>query len=206
MTTLYHKTERKLVDSFSRVSSAVNLSVVRLGDDHLSSLILEEISLLLVDLIYYLKDTTQTRLGSLNLRANSLIRTMEILYHSNKIHELDYLTIETAILTFIKLILDHKRAHFITASSPKLKTKAVDNFTSRFFLNTKGETLNPVKKELLEFITTRKEVLNIDIFNRMSNLTKRSVKRHLSELINNGYVYRQSQGKRVFYGIKEGNE
>ena len=56
-------------------------------------------------------------------------------------------------------------------------------------------------KEIKEFVVSRGQVRNTDVFAEFSGITKRTLKRKLSELIRAGVIKRLAQGKKVFYGV-----
>lgn len=59
--------------------------------------------------------------------------------------------------------------------------------------------LNGVHKQILDMIKGRDRVLNTDVFTHFPGISRRTLKRRLSEMIQTHSITRHSEGKRVYY-------
>jgi len=63
--------------------------------------------------------------------------------------------------------------------------------------------LNDTKREILKHMERQgKSVLNKELFDKFSNISKRNIKRNMKELIDDDLVSRKAEGKKVYYRLK----
>lgn len=219
MSTLPLKTEKELMASFFKAVMRVSQISAKLNDDFLSCSIEEELNLVFTDFVYVINSPTVPGFMNLVQRTNGLLQSLGTLHHLNKVSTLDLLNGERELLILKKVLSSVKSLEgFRVKTEKKIVKSAEAKFLERALAVQESPVdkskvspraklsqpakMNPIKKQLLEYITSKREVLNLEIFDRMPNLTRRSIKRHLSELISGGYVHRQSEGKKVYYRIK----
>jgi predicted HTH transcriptional regulator len=59
--------------------------------------------------------------------------------------------------------------------------------------------LDQTHKEILGFVKTKERVQNLEVFNQFAHISRRTMKRKLSELIKANAIKRFTDGKKVFY-------
>ncbi|MEX2053267.1 MAG: hypothetical protein WD898_03520 [Candidatus Paceibacterota bacterium] len=65
--------------------------------------------------------------------------------------------------------------------------------------------LSPVHMQIASFIRQSDRIRNLDVFKKFSTISKRTMKRKLSELIQAGSIKRTIEGKKVFYSPAQAN-
>lgn len=141
--------------------------------------------------INFLK-TESAKPQEISFQLANIATTLSIFSHLKKISISDTLTIERDILIFKKSLLSFELI-------PHRKKSIVINKADYISAPRNNSNINITQKRILGFIESGNEVLNIEIFNHFKDISKRTLKRHLSQLITGGYINRKSQGKKVYY-------
>ena len=143
--------------------------------------------------ISYTKDRTNINLLRLDSQVVSILDIFQIFFHGNNGVLVELLELERDVLVFRKLILSLKQ---VNTKKEKIVTvnRRYDNSNK-----TKADSINPTKDKIVSFINKEGEALNLDVFSHFNDISKRTLKRHLSELISEGHIHRESQGKKVYY-------
>ena len=194
------KNDNELAELFLEVLVFVKLPACKIRDVYFTELLSSELRILFFHFLSYLKAPSPKTSQELYSKLDNLIQVAEILHHAGEVNKIDLLHMLKSLLLFKGRMLESKKLLQLADSPAKLKNEAVDQVISvPKQVIPKYAKLNPIKKDLLGIIKNKKEVLNLDLFALMPSLSKRSIKRHLSELIHSGYVSRKSQGKKVYY-------
>lgn len=196
--------DKILANLFLEVLVSVKLVAHKISDGYFVELLSGQLAELFSNFLECLKAPSKKTTEELSLKTDDLVQMLETLHHAGEISKLDFLQALKPTLSFKASVITFK--DYLRQVDPllKFKTETVDKFISvPKQAIPKVANLNPIKKDLLGIIKSKKEVLNLDLFALMPNLTKRSIKRHLSELIHGGYVSRKSFGKKVYYTTKD---
>ena len=125
-----------------------------------------------------------------------LIFLLDIIKYLGFSNAINPLLLEKNLLSLELLILDFKNQKIMDASSRKpayptlQKTKKEKTIIPVF---------NKIRNEIASFISSREKVQNTEVFEQFSYITRRTLKRKLSELVNASSVKRLILGKKVFY-------
>ena len=122
----------------------------------------------------------------------NLQNILSILSYFKKISQLQFLTAERDSMLFRKLMSEYKESKRIEKVSASHSASAIISLQD-------ANQLNQLKKKIVNFIHREGETLNLDVFGQFNTVSRRTLKRHLSDLIGLGYIDREAQGKKVYY-------
>ena len=219
------KLSRGLVEIFGRCSRLLNKIALGAGDDFFSQLCIKEADKLLSEFIFFLRKEGKVRnryVGQndifqhknvakypqivqhktyvaqsgrqLIFRIKNILNLLNILKHLGLAKPPTSLLLERDLLLLELSVLDISRPAAVSSgkagkpASPKIKKAA--NPLPRL-----GQT----HKEVLEFVKSKEQVQNSEVFSRFSHIGRRTMKRKLSELIKANAIKRFTEGRKVFY-------
>lgn len=177
-----------LLSDFFLISSKVAIGS---GDDFLLETTNDNSKKLIGDFISFYQRPQTTPLHKLIFRVENIVTTFLIFCHLKKIARTEFLELEKKSLE-LKLSLMSLKSKIIESQTAKNDPDPEDDAK-------KLSTKNGVKEQILDFIGGRGEVVNIEVFNRFGHFSRRTIKRHLSDLINSGLILRRAAGKKVTY-------
>lgn len=183
--------KKDLTSQFSQLFLTISSNTNTLRqDDFWSNNLSKKLAALIQAFLDFLEHQPQAG-KFLFLELNSLQDLFSMMVHLKIIQPLSFATIEKEVLVFKKYILGSQE------SNPKKSIVNIKEVSGSISYN--RPVLNPLKKRILGFINKEGEILNLEVFGQFKEVSKRTLKRHLSDLINMGYIDRESQGKKVFY-------
>lgn len=177
-----------LLSDFFLISSKVAIDS---GDNFLLETTNDNSKKLIGDFISFYQRPQSTPLNKLIFRVENIVTTFLIFCHLKKIERTEFLELEKKSLE-LKLSLMSFKGKIIEDQTAKNELSSENNVK-------KLSTKNGVKEQILDFIGDRGEVVNMEVFNQFGNFSRRTIKRHLSDLINSGLILRQAAGKKVTY-------
>lgn len=135
--------------------------------------------------------------SELIFQIKNVLKLLDILNHLGFTKPTIPLLLERDLLLLELAILNSRQEERLGGKKGEQNFKPEKNqITSRSLPDFLGQT----HKEIIQFITSRKRVQNIEIFSKFSGIAKkRTLKRKLSELIKAGVIKRTINGKKVFY-------
>lgn len=183
----------RLIAEFIDLLSGLSLVILSSHDSFLIQTLNRQLQSFFTYFITYLQNKDNDRSKALLFQLANLETTLSILFYLKKIDSLGYLESERKLLAFKKSLLE---LNIVATSKSNTRVTPIE-----FFRPSRKTTtlLNPTKKRILGFISETGETLNSDVFDYFKDISKRTLKRHLSDLIGTGYLNRQSQGKKVYY-------
>jgi len=134
---------------------------------------------------------------NLTFEIKNLLNLILILKHFGLADSVTPLLLERDLLLAESIILDRVEMFKIYKKPEGVALKKVRIESTVMPVSNVSET----HKEIKEFVVSRGQVRNTDVFAEFSGITKRTLKRKLSELIRAGVIKRLAQGKKVFYGV-----
>ncbi len=184
---------RRLIPEFIELFSGLSAVIQSSNDNFLVQTLNQQLQNFFDGFINYLQGKDGDRSKVLLFQVANLETTLSILFHLRKVDSLRYLEAEHKLLVFKKSFLE---SYAIAPSKNSPRVTSVEFFRPP----RKGTALlNPTKKRILGFISETGETLNSDLFDYFKDISRRTLKRHLSDLIGTGYLHREAQGKKVYY-------
>lgn len=200
---------------FARAYRLLAGLVVRIKDKFFSDLLAYEADKLLAEYVKLLKYQAGERQSAdgaapnhvaqcsqtLTARIKVLLNLIAILKYLNHINLttslflerelllLESITLDSALIKLAPRVIGRRR---VSANGVGLKT--IKRRQRKF-------RITRTHRKIIDLLNGKGTVPNLDIFNGLSNITKRSLKRNFSRLIKEGIVKRQISGKKVFYSL-----
>ncbi len=207
------KSGRGIVEIFGRCSRGLNRIALDTKDGFFSQLCAKESDKLLSEFIFFLKkagegqkrriakpaDITrgyhvaQYRLPLIS-RIKSISKLLEILKHLGLTKAPTSLLLERDLLSLELSVLNAYRPTAVSSGK-----------TGKPASPSPGKTPHPLPhlgqahKEVAEFIKSKEQVQNSEVFAQFAHISRRTMKRKLSELIKASAIKRLAKGKKVFY-------
>ena len=181
-----------LIREFSKLFISISSIPLNPEDNFLVLILHKQLAAVFQSFIKFLEEKDNFVSHGLELELNSLTTTLLIFFYFKKIPRLQFLKLKRDLLTLQRSLLNFKE-------TPRKKEKSVISQTVTFNEPKNQKGLNQFKKKILRFINNEGETLNSDVFNQFKDTSRRTLKRHLSELMSMGYIDRDSRGKKVYY-------
>ena len=179
----------QLISDFTKLFSS--LKSVQTEDQFLLKTLDQQLQRLLKNFIYFNISSQDQQRQSILFQLANVSTTLSIFRQLDKITNLTYMKAERDILLFRRSLSKFKpltkKTTNVVIHQPLFKSRKITN------------SFNPTKKKILGFINKDSDTLNSDVFSHFKDLSKRTLKRHLSDLIEMGYIQRESEGKKVYY-------
>lgn len=192
----------------SRLLSGISLKI---GDSFFSELFKKESDKLLAEFVTFLKiegEAGIARSGKIAQYENRVAQycrqqlTFQIKNILNLLNILKYLNLTEPVSPLLLeknlLLLELSVLNSSADRSPELKVGGIIPETSKK-QNKIRSGLSETHDRILELIETGGKVQNSEIFGRLPEISKRTLKRKLSELIKSSAITRHTEGKKVFY-------
>ncbi len=129
------------------------------------------------------------------LQIKNILSFLNILKHLKFAEPIPCLLLERNLLYLESSILDFKKRP-ITAAPKVVAGKQFSHKTVNKIIPKK---LGAIHNEIASFLGGRGRVQNTEVFIKFAYITRRTLKRKLSELIDAGTIKRLTLGKKVFY-------
>lgn len=186
-------TRQRLIPEFIELFSDLSLVILSSDDRFLIQTLNQQLRSFFGHFLNYLQTKDTNRSKDFMFQLANLETILSILFYLKKVDILGYLESERKLLTFKKSLLEFT---VITPGRNSTRVTPVELFRPPQKV---AVALNQTKKRILGFISDTGETLNSDIFDYFKDVSRRTLKRHLSDLIGTGYIHRESQGKKVYY-------
>jgi hypothetical protein len=205
------KLKRGIVEIFGRCSRLLNRIALNAEDGFFSQLCIKESDKLLSAFIFFLREEgdrsvvrrpqivqREHRVAQYRLRLISQIKSalklLEILKHLGLAKLPTSLLLEKDLLLLELAVLNTSRPAAVSSGGtgkpvmpkPRKKLRPLPR-------------LDQTHKEILGFVKTKERVQNLEVFNQFAHISRRTMKRKLSELIKANAIKRFTDGKKVFY-------
>lgn len=222
------KAKREIVEIFGRCSRLLNKIALNAGDNFFSRLCAEESDKLLSAFIFFLKGEENVRHVAQNdilqhgdvakypqivqhkiyvaqsgkqliSQIKNIFNLLDILKHlgltklpTSLLLERDLLLLELAILDICRPVArpSNKAEEPIVRKEMKTGPRPSPKPTPK---------LNQAHREILEFIKSRERTQNLEVFGRFGHISRRTIKKKLSDLVKTNTIKRFAAGKKVFY-------
>ncbi len=190
-----------MVPIFASCSRLLSSVAQNLGDKFFFDLCEKESDKLLSEFIRFLKFSEGDRAdvaqcaSTLILQIKNIINLLSIFNHLGITKPPTSLALERDLLRLWLSVLDSGGAGLINQRVPmRVGSKEIKKVKPRHKF-----VLSPKHKEILELIKNNEMVQNLEIFGKFADISKRTIKRKLSELIKSNNIKRKTDGKKVFY-------
>jgi len=197
------KSRREMVEIFGRCSRELNKVALNAKDGFFSRLCAEKSDKLLSEFIFFLKEwgnkNTQhdTRVAQCGLglifQIKSTLNLLEILKHLGLAKPPTSLLLEKNLLLLELSVFDTLQPE------PVLSGKAREPILPKPRKKPRPGPLGQTHKVIAEFIKARGQVQNTEIFGQFGRISRRTLKRKLSDLIRANSIKRITNGKKVSY-------
>ncbi|MEK7151188.1 MAG: hypothetical protein AAB784_00535 [Patescibacteria group bacterium] len=190
-----------LVTIFARTFRLLNKLSADLNNDFLVKLLDRESENLFLRYIKFLKFKGSASGSSYVVQCSTEL-IFQIKNILNIVYILKYTKPDTPLLLERNLLLleltilnfsNKKNTIKLNSHSHKIELRQNKSKSSSY-------SLSQDHKQIIEFVLLNKRVQNIEVFGKFSGVSKRTLKRKLSELIQMNLIKRFSEGKKVFYG------
>jgi len=189
--------KHSLINSFVKLCSLIYFSSFKINDnDHLlSQNITQQLVTINIDFLDFLDNLNTNSVTCLRGGLGNLVGVISIAKDLKKIKMESATWLERELLIFEKAVIDYYHKNLV-----------VDRISRKIIKGVKSSvTSGGTKEEIVDFISEKGRVLNWDLFDNFKQLNKRSIKRHLSQLIETGQILREVDGKSVYYKESEGD-
>ena len=189
--------KHSLINSFVKLCSLIYFSSFKINDnDHLlSQNITQQLVTINIDFLDFLDNLNVNSVSCLRGGLDNLVGVISIAKDLKKIKMESATWLERELLIFEKAVIDYYHKNLV-----------VDRISRKIIKGVKSSvTSGGTKEEIVDFISEKGRVLNWDLFDNFKQLNKRSIKRHLSQLIETGQILREVDGKSVYYKESEGD-
>lgn len=183
--------DKNPINLFSDFFLASNKIALNSGDDFLLETIDGNLKKLITGFISFYQNPQPAPSSGLIFRIENIVAAFLIFCHLKKIGMIEFLELEKKSLELKLSLMSFKGK--IGEERTVSKNSDPENSTKKL------STKNGVRGQILDFIEGRGEVVNLEVFNRFDYFSRRTIKRHLSDLINSGFILRQATGKKVIY-------
>src|SRR3989344_1974872 len=183
--------KHSLINSFVKLCSLIYFSSFKINDnDHLlSQNITQQLVTINIDFLDFLDNLNTNSVTCLRGGLGNLVGVISIAKDLKKIKMESATWLERELLIFEKAVIDYYHKNLV-----------VDRISRKIIKGVKSSvTSGGTKEEIVDFISEKGRVLNWDLFDNFKQLNKRSIKRHLSQLIETGQILREVDGKSVYY-------
>ncbi len=190
--------DRNLIKNFGKTFRLLTKLEINTKDVFFAGMIAKENERFLSEYFGFLKAENRavTICGHLILKIKNFNKLGEILRHLELIETIEYFNLKKELLS-----LELGLVNFMIANRKEQKTSKEKNavtikeVSSEKINNLIGDT----HKEIIDFINGKEKVQNLEIFDKFSFVTRRTLKRKLSELVSSRILNRIPLGKKVFY-------
>ena len=128
----------------------------------------------------------------------NLLNLLNILNYLNLTKPTTPLLLERDLLKLQLLLLGYRRPVLSTGNIKVNGNPAAEENKNVKEVNWPANP-NELHRQIAEFIKGKERVRNLEVFSRFEGITRRTLKKKLSELTNAGAIKRSAQGKKVFY-------
>ncbi|MBI2062799.1 MAG: hypothetical protein HYT61_00995 [Candidatus Yanofskybacteria bacterium] len=137
--------------------------------------------------------------SALIFQIGSITGILEIIKHLKLIDQITPLLLELELLELKLLLLNFRKT---TSSGGDVNTNndlAANTKKKNIKKITKSLELSELHKQIADFIKSENRSQNLEIFSKFDFISRRTLKRKLSELVGAGAIKRIGLGKKVFY-------
>lgn len=168
-----------------------------ISDDFFSDICNQKSEDLLVSYTKFLKFKGDTKhvaqyKRELNFKLKEITNLLVILKYLDFLKPMISLSLEKTILELRLQILDFGKKKSVISRNKSQNGMITDRLNPNI-------KLNNLHNEISKLIKSQGKVRNLDIFIKFSYISKRTLKRKLSELVLAGAIRREARGKTVFY-------
>ena len=187
---------QQLENDFIKTLSSIALSGLKSEEKMITQTINQEMVFLLSDTIKFIRLGDQSSYKMIMSDIENLLKFFAVALKLAKVSQLDALLVERNLLSLrLAFISEFTKQEKTLSKKMSIEKEGDNNVEDKSFSSS-------MEKELLDFINSKKQVANIDVFINFRQFNKRSVKRNLSRLVITGKIIRKSEGKKVYYVSK----
>jgi len=190
---------KEITAIFAVCSRQLNRLALKTGDKFFSKLYAKEADKLLSGFVGFLKTRGETQnipqCRTLIFQIQNTLNLLEVFKHLQITEPTTPLLLEKNLLLLKLAILDTCR----TSPLPKAGGASVKKPKKKS--NASPRALSETHNQISDLIRSRDRIQNMEIFSQFPAISKRTLKRKLSELIKSGVITRRTEGKKVFYAI-----
>ncbi len=186
-----------IVTIFARCFRSLNKSGIRMGDGFFSDLCANKSDKLLSEFIFLLEERSGN--GYVAQCRDRMVSYVEDFLEFIRISKHLKLTELTTSLLAEQNLLNLK-LHLLDLKVREIKLVKTEKPVRKIEKKPKATNeLSLVHKQITSFISQNGKTQNLDVFKKFSIISKRTLKRKLSELIQADSIKRITEGKKVFY-------
>ncbi|MEK7154425.1 MAG: hypothetical protein AAB792_02625 [Patescibacteria group bacterium] len=204
---------RGIVEIFGKCSRLLNKTALNIEDDFFSRLCAKKSDKLLSEFIFFLKrEGRDGRPGAVAAHQRSyvaqyyqrliskiedILNLLDILKHLDLAEPSASLLLEKNLLLLKLSVLNavSQTAAFCGKAEKPVPLKPKKPPRKK----PSSSILTPAHLEISEFVRSKERVQNSEVFSQFPQISRRTMKRKLSELIKSGAIRRFTDGKKVFY-------
>lgn len=194
---------------------SVNMLSLEIKDNFLSDFLAKEADSLLSAFILFVapeivdkSDVAQYREGRLErliFLSDNIIKIVKVFERLKLTAIASSLSCQRDLLAFKYFLINHRRPEMLAAkktqkSRPVAKLKSRPEPEPAIEIEEK-ESLNKIQVKILDMLTKAGRLKNQDLFSELNNMSPRTIRRNLSDMISKNLITRTANGKKVFYEV-----
>lgn len=196
--------KREIVEIFGRCSRWLSKIALNAEDGFFSQLCVKESDKLLSEFIFFLKGEENVRhvaqcCQPLISQIKNILNLLDILKHLGLAKPPTSLLLERDLLLLELSVLDISQPMVWLPEEAKEPVIPKVKKTNLHPLPNPSPKLGKVHREILEFIKNKERAQNLEVFNQFAHISRRTLKKKLSELVGANVIKRIADGKKVFY-------
>jgi hypothetical protein len=196
--------EDDIVNTFAICSRLLTRLSLQVKDDFFSGLCEQEATQFLEQFVRFLKLNSRVGKTSSNIvrrdhelynQIQNIIRLLEIVKYLNLSEPITPLFLERELLKLKNSIIG------FYVLTPDLNAKAEK--PSRSVISEELKKMGHLHQRIFDLVKSQGQIQNSEIFKTIPGLSRRTLKRKLSELVKLNVIRRVSEGKKVVYSISD---
>jgi hypothetical protein len=191
------------VSAFGKTFRLLNVIALKTSDDFFSELCGKQADKLLSAFIEFLKEEGTTNVAQLRhnliFQKEAILDILSVLKYLKLTDSVPPLLLEKNLLLLESAISDITKSSVIKVKKRSNVEAKVSKPKIKIQTQVSTSKLTDFHNQILALIKSKDSIQNLEIFSQFPAISKRTLKRRLSELISSGAIVRQTQGKKVFY-------